>query len=77
MHKTKLHGRWVRVDDRTPIKIGVKITMTEDKIFGVAIYHDGIWVSALPSYMGEVFYWYENYDDDGNDVDFLLNRIYD
>lgn len=77
MSKIDIHGRWVTVYERSPKNLGVKITMTKNKEFGIYIFNGSEWVSALPTPMGEVFYWYENYDASGNEIDFLWNRDYE
>lgn len=73
MPTVKNLGSWVIVDDRLPKTTGIKITQTKDNIFGIAIFHKDEWHHLLPSYMGEVYKWYEFVNSDGDEVSFVTD----
>lgn len=67
-------GKWIKVSDRLPKNIGIKLTMTKDKSFGLASFVDDEWIQFLPTFLGEVFYWCEFIDDNGQEIEFVIDQ---
>lgn len=72
MSDSNLLGKWVKVSDRTPTTPDIKITMTENKIMGLASFVDDEWIQLLPTFMGDVYMWCEFIGEDGEPILFEL-----
>lgn len=69
---TKIRGKWVSASERLPKTTGIKCTLTADKFFGLATFN-GEWVHLLPTFVGEVAYWFEFVNIDGDEIEFVTD----
>lgn len=67
-------GKWIKVTERLPKTIGIKLTLTAAHQLGLASYVDAEWVQFLPTYLGEVYMWCEFLDDNGQEVEFTVDE---
>lgn len=69
------YSGWVSVVERNPTTTGVKLTMTKDKILGISFFDKNEWIFLMPTYLGEVGYWFEFSDELGKEVEFITDYM--
>lgn len=72
INENQVTGRWVLVENRNPESASLHITLTKNGVFGIASYVDDEWIQFLPTYLGDVYKWYEFVNDRGEPVEFSI-----